>query len=239
MLYNTGSARRVQALAVLPVVATIILLMLAVGSGLGLDLAQTFSSAPAADSDDAAALVRLGDAERSLRLKLAAAVATGDADVALRRADDVVEALALSAQYHERVLAEQRRLDGGLRTLQRLAFVMGLLAIIAGVCYGRRVRARLIEPIELLGHVMSVVRIDGAFSRRAPEFGHPAIAQTVREFNALMEQLHVNSAAATGAQAAAPDPISTAQTLINPDAVAQLRAEVRAASGLNTPAGCI
>jgi hypothetical protein len=248
MLYNLAPTRSVHPLAVLPVFAAIILLVIAIGAGLGLDVTQTFTIAPTADSEDVAALVRLGDAERALRANLVATRASGNGDAALRRAEDALEALALSEQYHERVLSHQRRLEAGLHLLYPLAIALGVLAIIAIVWYRRRVNLQLIEPVELLGHVMAVSRADGELSRRAPEFGHAAIAATVREFNALMEQLQVDCAgrcrlarADDGGDADIPlavsDTISTMQTQINPETIAQFRADVRAASAPQDPAG--
>lgn len=104
--------------------------------------------------------------------------------------EDVLQSML--GQHHERMVVEFGLAQSGSRTAYLIAILAGLAGVAAFAGYFVHVKRRIIGPVAVLGHVMSVMREDHNFSRRAGVHGHPAVAQATGEFNELMAGIQLS-----------------------------------------------
>jgi methyl-accepting chemotaxis protein len=200
MLQFTADPRRFNPLLAVPVIAAI----LAVAAGYALlsrvdGPGRTGAETEAGISAETANLAQIDEAQRLVRearANLVAVVAGGDGEAArlnlerLAAREEVLK--AAHTQHEERVAADSRLAQTGARHAHLLALVISVLTIAGCACYVMQVRRRIVAPAALLGQVMSTMRQERNFSRRAETHGHPVIAQTAGEFNALTGEIQAS-----------------------------------------------
>jgi methyl-accepting chemotaxis protein len=190
MLQNVVDPRRFNPLLVLPAIAAVIALVVGLSAlwGKGYPVGARMRSDAAAGGEPA----NYTDAERlaqDVRAQLAAAQSAPDHDTSHR---NVELAAAAFAQHHERVTAEYRQAQAAARSANLAAILACVLGVAGGVFYALYVRRQVIEPVEILSHMMSVMRQDYNYARRASVRGHPAAVHLCGEFNDLMEGIRLS-----------------------------------------------
>jgi Flp pilus assembly protein TadB len=137
---------------------------------------------------ETAAFSRGAETERradELRDPVAAAVARAGS----RQFDDATVTLEALAQRHARTIADLERAQSRAHfayLLAALACVLAMAVVMGCMVYVWR---QFVVPIRLLAHVLSVIRDDRNFSRRAGVYGHPAVARVTIELNALLAEV--------------------------------------------------
>jgi hypothetical protein len=109
--------------------------------------------------------------------------------------EDVLQ--AAFGQHHERMAAGYQRAQTAAERTYFAALLACLAVLAVGIAYVLHVRRRIIEPVELLGHVMRVVSEDHNYTHRAPACGHPAVVHMAGAFDRMMAGIQASFERAT------------------------------------------
>ncbi len=194
MIQNIVDPRRLNPLLALPIIVVVIGMAIGLGALWGVEVpgrAAHVSDIKTAQEPADAALAEAARLAGAMRTQLTAAAAAGEGEAIRRHVDKAADALAAVEQHHERMAAETHAARNSSRHAYVLALLVSMLAIAACTAYYVYMRRSLVAPVALLGHLMSVMRQDHNFSRRASAHGHPVEEDIAGQFNELMSEIQI------------------------------------------------